>query len=79
MTSALDGVRGQRHAPAALYPRERIPGTHWIEGWAALRAGLDTGTRGKILCPRRGFFQIVDVESIDLIFIIVLYNVAVSN
>jgi len=27
MTTALEGVRGQRHAPAAPYPRER-PGTH---------------------------------------------------
>jgi hypothetical protein len=31
-TSALEGVRGQRHAPAAFYPRER-PGTHCTEGW----------------------------------------------
>ena len=34
------GVRGQRHAPAAPYPRER-PGTHCIGGWVGLRAGLD--------------------------------------
>ena len=34
MTTALEGVRGQRHAPAALYPRER-PGTHCTEGWLA--------------------------------------------
>ena len=34
------GVRGQRHAPAALYPRER-PGTHCTGGWVGLRAGLD--------------------------------------
>ena len=33
-------VRGQRHAPAALYPRER-PGTHCIGGWVGPRAGLD--------------------------------------
>jgi hypothetical protein len=25
MTSALDGVSGQRHAPAALYPRAKDP------------------------------------------------------
>jgi hypothetical protein len=25
LTSALDGVSGQRHAPAALYPREKDP------------------------------------------------------
>jgi hypothetical protein len=44
------GVSGQRHAPAALYPRERTPGTHWIGGWMGPRAGLDAGARRKILC-----------------------------
>jgi len=29
LTSALDGVGGQRHAPAALLPGKR-PGTHFI-------------------------------------------------
>jgi hypothetical protein len=47
------GVSGQRHAPAALYPRERTPGTHWTGGWVGPRAGLDTEDRGKILCPCR--------------------------
>jgi hypothetical protein len=27
------GVSGQRHARAALWPRERIPGIHWSGGW----------------------------------------------
>jgi hypothetical protein len=28
------GVSGQRHAPAALYPRgKKPPGTLWIGGW----------------------------------------------
>jgi hypothetical protein len=27
------GVSGQRHALAALYPREGTSGTHWIGGW----------------------------------------------
>jgi len=40
MTMALEGVKGQRHAPAALYPRER-PGTHYTGGWVGPRAGLD--------------------------------------
>jgi hypothetical protein len=48
------GVRGQRHAPAALYPGERAPGTHWIGDWVGPRAVLDAGARGKILCPCRG-------------------------
>jgi len=34
------GVRGQRHAPAALYPRER-PCAHCTGGWVGPRAGLD--------------------------------------
>jgi hypothetical protein len=50
LKSALDGVSGQRHAPAALYPRERTPVTHWIGGWVGLRPGLDTDAREKILC-----------------------------
>jgi hypothetical protein len=31
MTSALEGVGGQQHAPTALYSRER-PGTHCTGG-----------------------------------------------
>jgi hypothetical protein len=44
------GLSGQRHAPAALYLRERTLGTHCTEGWVGLRACLDTEARGKILC-----------------------------
>jgi hypothetical protein len=33
LASALDEVSGQRHAPAAVYPRERTAGTDWIGGW----------------------------------------------
>ena len=40
LTSALDWVGGQRHAPAALPPGKR-PGTHCIGGWVGLRAGMD--------------------------------------
>jgi hypothetical protein len=40
LTSALDGVGGQRPAPAALLPEKRT-GTHFIGGWVGLRAGLD--------------------------------------
>jgi hypothetical protein len=47
-------VSGQRHAPAALYPGERTPGTHWTGGWVDPRAGLDTEARGKILFPLPG-------------------------
>ena len=51
MTTALEGVRGQRHAPAALYPRER-PSTHCTGGWVGPRAGLDR--RGKSRPPPTG-------------------------
>ena len=34
------GVRGQRQAAAALYPRER-PGNHCTGGWVGPRAGLE--------------------------------------
>ena len=41
-------MRGQRHAPAALYPRER-PGTG---GWVSPRAGLDRCGKSR---PQPGF------------------------
>jgi hypothetical protein len=47
------GVSGQRQAPAALYPGERIAFTHCTGGWVGLRASLDTKAKGKILCPCR--------------------------
>ena len=40
LNTTLEGVRGQRHAPAALYPRER-PDTRCTGGWVGPRAGLD--------------------------------------
>jgi hypothetical protein len=42
-------VSWQCHAPTALCPWERTPGTHWTGGWVDPRAGLDTEARGKIL------------------------------
>jgi hypothetical protein len=49
LTSALNSVSGQRHAPAAHRPR-----THWKGGLVGHRAGLDTEVGGKILCLCRG-------------------------
>ena len=40
LTSALDGVGGQRLAPAALPPVKRA-GSHCTGGWVGPRAGLD--------------------------------------
>ena len=48
LTSALDMVGGQRHAPAALLLGKR-PGAHCIGGWVGLRAGL--GGCGKSHLP----------------------------
>jgi len=45
-------VRGQRHTPAALHPRER-PGIHCTGGWVGLRAGLDRCGKSR---PHRDFF-----------------------
>jgi hypothetical protein len=48
------GVSDQYHAPAALYPWERTPGTHWIGVRVGLRAGLGTEARGNVLFLCRG-------------------------
>ena len=40
LTSALDGVGRQRHAPA-VFPSGKRTGTNFIEGWAGPRAGPD--------------------------------------
>jgi hypothetical protein len=58
-SSTLDGVSGQRHAPAVLYPGERTPGTHWTGRWVGPRAGLDIEVRGKILLP----LQVIEPRS----------------
>jgi hypothetical protein len=40
---------GQLHAPAALPPGERAPGTHWIGGWVGPRTGLDDMEKRNVL------------------------------
>jgi len=40
MTAALEGVSGQQHVTAALYPRER-PGIQFTECWVGPRTDLD--------------------------------------
>ena len=44
-------MRGQRHAPAALYSRERR-GTHCTGGWVGHRAGVDRCRKSR---PPPGF------------------------
>jgi hypothetical protein len=46
-------VTGQLHAPTALPPRERAPGTHWIGGSVGPRAGLDVVVKRKTPSRRR--------------------------
>jgi hypothetical protein len=65
-TSALDGVSGQRHAPAALYPEERTTGTHWTGGWVGPRAGLETrGLKKSFRLCRGSNLDRPVVQSID--------------
>ena len=49
LNSALDGVGGQRHAPAVLPPEK----TRYllIEGWVGPRAGLDGCGKSRPLPP----------------------------
>jgi hypothetical protein len=54
LTSALDGVSGQLHAPTRFTTGEMTPGTHWTGGWVGPIAGLDTDCRRKILLPLPG-------------------------
>jgi hypothetical protein len=48
------GVSGQRHAPAALYPRGKDPGTPCTGVWVGPRVGLDAEARREIVCLCRG-------------------------
>jgi hypothetical protein len=42
LSSTVDGVSGQRHAPAALYPQGKNLCAQWIGCWVGLKACLDT-------------------------------------
>jgi len=50
MTAALEGVSGQQHVSAALYPRERH-GIHFTGGWVGPRDGL----KGRNISSTPGF------------------------
>jgi hypothetical protein len=47
-------VSGQRHGPAALYPRGKDHRYQWRGGWMSTRAGLGAQARRKILFYYRG-------------------------
>jgi hypothetical protein len=53
LTSALDGGEWSTSLPGRFTPRERAPGTHWIEGWVGFIAVLDAAVKRKIPSPRR--------------------------
>jgi hypothetical protein len=55
-TSEQDGMSGQLHAPASLYPRGKDPppGNHWIEGWVGPKIGLTQTLEEKFCCLCRG-------------------------
>jgi hypothetical protein len=50
LTSALDGVSGQRHAPVLSLPTEKDHRYPLDRRLVGLRAGLDTEARIKIIC-----------------------------
>jgi hypothetical protein len=51
---ALDGWEWSASRPRPFYrPRERDPGTHWIEVWVGPRTGLDAVVKIKIPSPCR--------------------------
>jgi hypothetical protein len=56
LTSALDGVGGQRLVPAALTPRKRS-GTDCTEGWVDTRASLDGIRKISSLIPGTSSLQ----------------------
>jgi len=50
-------VRGQRHAPAAPYPRER-PSMHCTGGWLGLMVGVDRCGKSPDRPARRSLYRL---------------------
>ena len=71
MTTALEGVSGQQHAPVVLYPWER-PGTHCTGGWVGLRASPE----GRKISPHWDFFcvKLVLYCSFEVYIVVPLYT-----
>jgi hypothetical protein len=53
LTSALQGISGQRHGLPHL-TQKKAPGTHWVRGWLGSTASLKTKTRKEIVLPLPG-------------------------
>jgi hypothetical protein len=49
LTTTLVGSEWSVSRPGRFTPSEKAPGTHWIEGWASRRAGLDAVEKRKFL------------------------------
>jgi hypothetical protein len=59
-------VSVQLHAPAAS-PRERAPGTHFVEGWVDPRVGLDDMEKWKFFTlPGLELPPLLDVQPIAI-------------
>jgi hypothetical protein len=48
----------------SLYPGDRVPGTHWMEGWVGPRTGLNEVERRKFLTLREIELSDLDFQSI---------------
>jgi hypothetical protein len=53
LTSALDGSEWSASRHGRFTPGDTAPGTHLIEGWVDLRAGLNAMEKTQISCPWR--------------------------
>jgi hypothetical protein len=54
LTSALGEGEWLASWPSRFTPRERAPSTHWIGGWVAHRASLDTMLKRRVPTPLPG-------------------------
>jgi hypothetical protein len=54
-------LHGQLHAPAALPPEERVPGTYCLGGWVDPRVGLNAVEKRKIFHCRES--NPIDMEN----------------
>jgi hypothetical protein len=53
LASTMGGGESSALRTGRFAPGEKAPGTHWIEGWVGLRAGLDAVEKKKSPSPCR--------------------------